>query len=138
MKYLIFWIGFTLFIIACATQKNTMKVKSVAVENISEDSLEYDLETFDARFESWYKLHNNPALYRSQSYYESWNKQYVTAWNMNSRDIRKSWFFEPIIGYEPSVDYGFEINHELFYYFQYVEKVLKIGIMPNSPQSVIF
>jgi len=36
------------------------------------------------------------------------------------------------------VDYGIEINHELFYYFQYVEQVLKIQIMPGGPRAVIF
>ena len=49
-------------------------------------------------------------------------------------DPRKSSFFEPIIGYDPTVDYGFELNHKLFYYFQYVENVLKIQIMPGGPK----
>ena len=51
---------------------------------------------------------------------------------------RKSSFFEPIIGYEPTVDYGFDLNHELFYYFQYVENVLKIQIMPGGSKAVHF
>jgi len=83
-------------------------------------------------------LHNSPAMYRSQGYYESWNRQYVSAWNANAMNPRKSWFFETIVGYDPTVDYGFELNHELFYYFQYVENVLKIEIMPNSPKAVRF
>ena len=138
MKQIMIWIGTVLFIVACSTQKGVVKVNSNSGESIVEDSVEYELETFDGRFETWYQLHNSPATNRSQQYYENWNRQYVSAWNYNAMSGRKNSFFEPIIGYEFTVDYGFELNHELFYYFQYVEHVLKIQIMPGGPQSVIF
>ena len=83
-------------------------------------------------------MHKNPAKYRSQQYYENWNRQYVIAWNHNAHVGKKNSFFEPIIGYEYNIDYGFELNHELFYYFQYVEHVLKIQIMPGGPQTALF
>lgn len=136
MKQILFWMGVIVFVVACSTQKGIVKVNSIQGTEMTEDSLEYQLETFDSKFETWYQLHKSPALYRSQEYYESWNKQYVTAWNTNATDPKKSWFFETIIGYEPNVDYGFELNHELFYYFQYVENVLKIQIMPGGPNAV--
>jgi hypothetical protein len=138
MKQVIFWLGIILFIIACSAQKGVVKVKSNNVESIVVDSLEYGLETFDGRFETWYQLHKSPAMYRSQQYYENWNRQYVSAWNYNAMGARTNSFFEPIIGYEYNIDYGFELNHELFHYFQYVEKVLKIEIMPGSPKAGIF
>jgi hypothetical protein len=123
---------------ACSTQKGLVTVKSNIAESSVDDSLEYHLETFDGKFESWYQLHNSPAMYRSQQYYENWNRQYVSAWNFNAMSERKNSFFEPIVGYEYTVDYGFEINHELFYYFQYVEHVLKIQIMPGGPNAVFY
>lgn len=135
MKRLIFIFLALLLIAACSTQKSALQVNTVSEEIAAEDSIEYDLETFDSKFESWYAFKNSPALYRSQSYYESWNKQYVSAWNVKTMSRRNS-FFEPIVGYEPNVDYGFELNHQLFYYFQYVEHVLKIKILPNSPKAV--
>jgi len=104
----------------------------------TEDSLEYELETFDLKFESWYQLHNTPSEYRLQSYYESWNQQYVFAWNSNAMNSRKNSFFEPIVGFDPTEDYGFELNHKLFYYFQYVENVLKIRIISGGPHAVQF
>jgi len=139
MKKTMLWIIALIFVAACSTQKKAVKVVSheenkVAQDTAAQDSVEYDLETFDGKFETWYQLHDSPALYRSQSYYENWNRQYVAAWNANAMDPRKSWFFDPIIGYDPTVDYGFELNHELFYYFQYVEHVLKIQIMPGGPR----
>ena len=137
MRRVLLWIGVMLIVAACSTQKSAIKVESNPDETIAEDSIEYSIETFDAKFESWYLLQNSPARYHSQSYYESWNRQYVSAWNAHSYSGYRSSFFEPIIGYEPNVDYGFELNHELFHYFQYVERVLKIEIMPGSPRAGI-
>jgi len=126
---LLFW--------ACSAPKGIVKVEKNEVVAAS-DSTEYELITFDTKFESWYIMHSSPAMFRSQTYYENWNRQYVSAWNFNAMQPSKSNFFEPIVGYEPEVDYGVEINHKLFYYFQYVENVLKIEIMPNSPRAVQF
>ena len=138
MNQKIFWLGIILLIVACSTQKGLVTVKSNNEGSIVEDSLEYELVTFDGKFETWYQMHNSPSMYRSQQYYENWNRQYVSAWNYNAMTGRRNSFFEPIVGYESTVDYGFELNHELFYYFQYVEQVLKIQIMPGGPQTVIF
>ena len=138
MKQKIFWLGIILLIAACSTQKGLVEIKNNTAESTVEDSLEYELETFDGRFETWYQMHNNPSTYRSQQYYENWNRQYISAWNYNALNRRKNSFFEPIVGYEFTVDYGFELNHKLFYYFQYVEQVLKIQIMPGGPKAVVF
>jgi hypothetical protein len=138
MKQVSFWLGIILFIIACSAQKGLVKVKSNNVESTVEDSLEYELETFDGRFETWYQLQNSEAMYRSQQYYEYWNRQYVSAWNYNAMNSWRNSFFEPIVGYENNVDYGFELNHKLFYYFQYVEQVLKIQIMPGGPRVALY
>ena len=139
MKKILFGIIALLFVWACSTQKGAVKVINIDVEEIAEDSVEYDIETFDARFETWYQMHNSPARYRSQQYYESWNKQYVNAWNINAMTGKRNNFFEPIIGYDPTIDYGFELNHELFHYFQYVEHVLKIQIISGGgPRAVQF
>ncbi|SHF78198.1 hypothetical protein SAMN05444274_10922 [Mariniphaga anaerophila] len=142
MKQLLFITGVLLFVWACSTQKGVVKIEENkddiidVQDSVEQDSLQYELETFDAKFKTWYALHDNPSQYRSQEYYENWNRQYVVAWNSKSTQPGKSSFFEPIVGYEPNIDYGFELNHKLFYYFQYVERVLKIKIMPGSPQGI--
>jgi hypothetical protein len=137
MKQVLQIIGVLLVVIACSSPKGVVQVKENNQDTVATDSVEYDLETFDSRFETWYTLQKSPSQYRSQSYYENWNRQYVSAWNakaMSSGDP----FFETIVGYYPTVDYGFELNHELFYYFQYVERVLKKKILANSPHVVLF
>ncbi len=124
---LLFW--------ACVSKKAAVKTEKTG-QNSTIDSVEYGIETFDAKFETWYTLHNSPALYRSKAYYENWNKQYVQAWNNKAANAEKNGFFSTVVGYNPRDDYGFDVNHKLFYYFQYVENVLKIEILPRGPKVV--
>lgn len=137
MKQIIFFTAVILLGFACSTSRNTPQIKQNEEAAAAPDSLEYELETFDARFETWYTLQDRPSQYRSESYYENWNQQYVNAWNYKATQPRNS-FFETIIGYDPTIDYNFELDHQLFYYFQYVENVLNIEIMPGGPQSIVF
>lgn len=135
MRQFLIITGLILFVGSCSLKKGTVKVEKSNVEITETDSIEYDMETFDSKFESWYLMHNRPALYHTQDYYEYWNRMYVNAWNNHSVG-RKNSFFEPIVGYDQNEDYGLELNHKLFYYFQYVENVLKIEIMPGGPKAV--
>lgn len=137
MGRLVFWIIVLLVVAACSTTKTAIKVEQSSNETSEPDSIEYALETFDAKFESWYQMQKSPARYRSQSYYEYWNRLYVSEWNYKSSRGYRNAFFEPIIGYNPHEDYGFELNHELFHYFQYVEKVLGIQILTAGPKAGI-
>lgn len=144
MKKFLILLAAVSLIISCSGPKGVVKIEpndnKVAEKGSSskEDSVEYELIVFDTGFESWYILQDSPARYRSQQYYEGWNQQYVTAWNYYARQPGRGSFFQSIIGYEPFVDYGFELNHKLFYYFQYVEHVLKIPILTNRPVGVVF
>lgn len=137
MKYiLIIALGF-LMAVGCTSSRKSVHINSNPEETAAADSLEYELETFDTRFETWYTLQNQPSKYRSEGYYENWNQQYVTAWNFNATRPGNR-FFETIVGYDPTVDYDFELDHKLFYYFMYVENELGIQIMPGGPQSLFF
>jgi len=119
---------------ACSTPKN-IQLKEVA-EKDNEDSVSYELIVLDPGFESWFITNSKPSWYHSQSYYENWNQQYVNAWNYNSIWRRNSQLLEGQINYDHNTDYGLEINHKLFYYFQYVERVLKIPIIENGPRVI--
>ncbi len=138
MKQIFYLFTALLLMAACSGPKGIVKIEPDRNEMEQEDSVEYELIVFDTGFETWYRLQDSPSKYRSQQYYENWNLQYVSAWNYNASQSRRKSFFQPIYGYEPGMDYGFELNHKLFYYFQYVEHVLRIEIMPNGPKGLIF
>ncbi len=132
MKTIIYLFLAGFFIVSCASNKNMVKFSETKLGD-GNDSTQYELLTFDAKFDAWYEIQNTPANYRSQHYYELWNKQYVLEWNHKSMAGSHSGFFETIVGYEPVIDYGFDLNHKLFHYFMYVENVLKIPILTNGP-----
>lgn len=136
MQKILFILVITLFIFACSTQKNIQVTKNDA-ETTVEDSTEYDVEMFDGKFDSWYQRYQTPANYRQQSYYESWNRQYVTMWNSKASSSSGKFPFDPVVGFDPTYDYGFELNHKLFHYFMYVENELKIRIMPGGPHFMM-
>lgn len=120
----------------------TRKLGSVELSNLEKevsDSVKYELVVLDPGFESWFIAHSRPSWYHSQSYYENWNKQYVTEWNAKAMSARHSKMFHSSIDYDPFTDYGLEINHKLFYYFQYVERELGIPILApgTSPHFLL-
>jgi hypothetical protein len=138
MKQLLFIIVVIFIVAACSSQRGAIKKGENADIEITADSIEYGLETFDSKFKTWFQMHGTPTNHRSLQYYEAWNRQYVSAWNDKAKRERAGSFFEPITGYDLNVDYDFELNHELFYYFQYVEQVLKIEIIPGGgPKAVL-
>lgn len=135
-KALFYILALVAALAACSGPKGVVAIKPVGEIPQPEDSVSYELIVLDPGFESWYLLHGTPTKHRSQSYYENWNHQYVTEWNYKATLPGNRSFFQPIQGYERGVDYGFELNHKLFYYFQYVERVLKIPIIANGPATL--
>jgi len=138
MKKFVFLCAVLAIFGSCASRKNLVKIVPLPVDVEVADSVSYELVVFDNHFETWYQLKNSPALSHSQDYYENWNRQYVTAWNLKSMEPGRNGFFEPIVGWEPTADYGFELNHKLFYYFMYVEHELKIPILDNGQGPLNF
>lgn len=124
---------FMILITACSTQKIT---KNQAPRIEVNDSTQYELLVFDNEFESWYAMKNSPASSRSKDYYHNWNIQYIHAWNNRVSTSRNSNIYGGTIDYHANEDYPVEIEHKLFYYFQYVEQVLKIPLLPNSPRAI--
>lgn len=139
MKNLGFVLIFACFLYACTVQRTTKNVGINIGETPSAYSTEYELIIIDPGFDSWFLSHSRPLWYHSSEYYESWNQQYVTSWNAKALSPRYSRFFETTINWDPFADYGLELNHKLFHYFQYVEKELRINILPPgmSPKSVL-
>lgn len=139
MKQLLILLTVICFFWACSGPKTAVVAEKAELKTErknEKDSVSYVMETFDSKFEKWYNLHKSPSEFQTQEFYEKWNIKYVTEWNRKSTQKENSDFFVPILGYDRKKDYGFPINHQLFYYFQYVENVLKIQILSNSPKVV--
>lgn len=119
--------------LGCSTQQAvTIQEKTAEAE---EDSVSYELVVFDTGFETWFITRAKPANFHEQHYYEFWNKRYVQAWNYHEMGYRHARLIDGNINYDFNTDYGLEINHKLFYYFMYVENVLRIPLIPDGPRS---
>lgn len=117
---------------ACTSQKSGKR--HMAPKISVNDSTEYELIVFDPGFESWYALRNSAVQAKSKEYYHSWNIQYVNEWNNRVMTSRHSEIYGGQIDYRSNEDYPFEIEHKLFYYFQYVEHELHIPLLRNGPK----
>lgn len=107
---------------ACGTTKTNGAMQNQKVEMIADkDSTEYSLIVLDAGFESY--LATQPsASFHTQQYFENWNRQYVTEWNIRHRNpMYYGRFYETEINYDPMEDYGLELNYRLYYYFQFIK-----------------
>lgn len=134
MKYFVFIL--LIVFAACSTQKNIelKKVDNTTAQQDS-DSLSYELVVLDPGFDSWYATHSKPSWYYTKGYYEYWNQRYVNAWNYEYQSKHFSKTLEGYIDYDPNTDYGLEINHKLFYYFQYVVHALDIPLILDGPKT---
>ena len=133
MKYL-FLILITGLFAACATQHEVQIKKDLTAKDET-DSVSYELIVLDPGFDSWYASNSKPSWYHTQTYYENWNQRYAQAWNYEYQSGHFSKVLEGYIDYDHNIDYGLEINHKLFYYFQYVVHVLKIPLITGGPQT---
>lgn len=110
-------------IAACKVQN---PVSKVTTPEIAPEDSDFELIVLEPGFDSWYMQKLAPEFDRSIEYFRYWNNQYVLEWNNSSAISRH---FGTPINFDPNENYPREIEHKLYYYFQYVEDVLRIPIL---------
>ena len=111
---------FFLFHIGYSTQ-NPDSTEIVKIDTSSTDSVEYELIVFDLGYET-YLISQPPMEFYSESYYKTWNIQYVTEWNLRYHSQARTGLYETYIDYDPLIEYGIELEYRLYYYFRFFEK----------------
>lgn len=96
------------------------------------DSTEYELLVFDIGFENWLLTNSFPVWFYEKEYYRTKNHLFTINWNSRVRQAMYHPPYEYEIDYNPSVDYGVDVNWELFWYFKYLEH--KFGINLDGKQ----
>ena len=96
----------------CAPSGQVMRPPAENVIDLSQkgDDDEYDLIVLDPGFDNWFATTWNAAKDRSVEYYSNWNYQYVSAWNYKATRPHYSEFFDTIITYDASIDYGIQLG----------------------------
>ncbi len=103
---------------------------------IANDKLEYEILIIEPGFNFWLESRAKPEGYYSQQFLENRNRLFVTEWNNRVLQPQryKPNLYEMLIDYQPHIDYGYEVNYKLYYYFIYFQILYKqqlTGFMPR-------
>ena len=91
---------------------------------IANDSLEYEILIIEPGFSYFLNSMARPEGYYSQSYLENKNRFLVTDYNQR---VQQPFRYDPNIyaqeiNYSPNIDYGYEVNYKLYYYFVFLSR----------------
>ncbi len=111
--------------------QNTMD--SVTIKN---DSLEYQIIIMEIGFNTWLQSIAKPKGYYTQSFMENRNRIYVINWNQRVLEPLRfdPNLYELQINYDPNVDYGYDVNYELYNYFIYFQRKYNQRLGPFAPR----
>ena len=91
--------------------------------NIINEELEYEIVIIEIGFDSWL-ITQKPITYYSNNTLRIKNNFYVVEWNQ--RVLQPSNYnpmlYEQVINYDPTIDYGIEVNYKLYMYFLYFQQ----------------
>lgn len=131
MKNLLLILVFLSVFIGCKSSEKALGTKDTIEQNpsvndtvrIASDKVEYEIIIIEPGFNSWLQSRARPEGYYSQEFLENRNVVYVNEWN--NRVLNPSRYsanlYEMQIDYNPSIDYGYEVNYKLYYYFIYFQ-----------------
>ncbi|MBE7638909.1 hypothetical protein GUB10_01065 [Salegentibacter sp. BLCTC] len=127
MKNFIYILLFGLFLYSCGSSKNRKLGDSQINEDtvrIANDSLEYEIIIIEPGFNLFINSVAKPEGYYSQQYLENKNKILVSDYNqrVSQPQIYNSDLYLQEINYDPSIDYGYEVNYLLYNYFVYFSR----------------
>jgi len=134
MKFYKYFLITFLFIFLCNNCKSLLsKNLNISQEEpvvIANDSLAYEIIIIDPGFTNFLNAISQPEGFYSQKYLESRNKIWVLTWNQRARKPLQfnPTIYENIIDYQPTINYGYEVNYKLFNYFLFAQKKYKINL----------
>jgi hypothetical protein len=129
-------------IISCSTSKKlagaTTDSKALAANDtvrIANDSLEYEVIIIDPGFTGWLASRARPRGYYGQPYLENKNRLWVMEWNNRVLNPQRYGdMYSLTIDYQPTIDYGYEVNYLLYNYLVYFQISNRQKLGGNVPQ----
>jgi len=141
MKNLLLILLICFGVIGCktTTKANASKETSTVEQDtvrIANDDLEYEILIIEPGFDAWLLSTAKPEGYYSQSFMETRNQMFVSAWN--NRVLQPHRYspslYEMRIDYDPNIDYGYEVNYKLYNYFIYFQITYKQQLTGITPR----
>lgn len=146
LKYCVAFLLLAIVIFSCAEQNitNDVSANEKAIFNqkandtttIANDSLEYEIIIIDAGFNTWLQSIARPRGYYNQAFLENRNNFFVTEWNIR---VNQPFRYDPNlyelqINYQQNIDYGYEVNYQLYNYFIYFQRKYNQRLGPFIPR----
>ena len=129
MKNILYILLMLLFVYSCGLTKNSGRGdRNTSAENdtvrIANDSLEYEIIIIEPGFNLFINSIARPQGYYSQTYLENKNRILVNDYNNRVRQPMRynNNLYVQEINYDPQIDYGYEVNYLLYYYFVYLSR----------------
>ncbi len=130
MKHFLYILLMGVFIYSCGPTRDRSlepgngQITENDTVRIANDSLEYEIIIIDPGFAYFLASQARPEGYYSQYYLENKNRFLVTEYNQR---VNQPFRYDPDIyvqeiQYDPSIDYGYEVNYKLYYYFVYLSR----------------
>lgn len=135
-----------LFIVQCSGSKKTTDISKQEKEvfnqkgkdtiSIKNDSLEYEIIIMEIGFNTWLQSIAQPRGYYTQEFMENRNRIFVINWNQRVLQPMRynPNLYELQINYDPNVDYGYEVNYQLYNYFIYFQRKYNQRLGPFVPR----
>ncbi|HKL35061.1 MAG TPA: DUF6146 family protein [Salegentibacter sp.] len=127
MKNLIYILLLGLFVYSCGSTRDRKLGDSQINEDtvrIANDSLEYEIIIIEPGFNLFINSIARPEGYYSQQYLENKNRFLVTEFNQRvgqPMNYNPNLYLQEI-NYNPSIDYGYEVNYLLYNYFVFFSR----------------
>jgi len=135
---LLFWAGCSSPrpITAEPGEQAVFEEKSSDSVRIADAESNYEIIIIEPGFYNWLVSIAKPEGYYSQTFLENRNAIYVQNWN--NRVLNPGQFdpnlYELQIDYDPSIDYGYEVNYKLYNYFIYFQRKYNQRLGPWIPR----
>lgn len=127
MKNFIYILILGLFVYSCGSTKDRNLGDSQINEDtvrIANDSLEYEIIIIEPGFNLFINSIARPEGYYSQQYLENKNRFLVSEFNQRvsqPQNYNPDLYLQEI-NYNPSIDYGYEVNYLLYNYFVFFSR----------------
>jgi hypothetical protein len=145
LNFIIIFI-FAMVLISCGSTKESLAISNdekVAFEQvegdtitISSDKTEYEIIIIEPGFYTWLNSIAKPEGYYSQSFLE--NRNYLMVLEWNQRVLQPMRYnpnlYELQIDYIQNIDYGYEVNYQLYNYFIYFQRKHNQRLGPFIPR----
>lgn len=128
MKKLIVLGLFGISLFACSSSKDIANSR-YAAKSVTIDTSKYDITIIDPDFDRWYLLTYSDAMDHSNEFYRMKNTFAVENWNdyLTTNKYRRA--ISSYITYNPSIDYGIDVNRKLYWYFKYIQENYHVPLL---------